>query len=72
MDVWIKLLSLHLYYYALHGKLGEVGGSKIKINYYLYVYDVVYGIELNKEANELKRRPHSNMRPLLLKNTDKE
>lgn len=64
--------SLHIYYYALYGKLGEVRGSKIKIYYYLYVYDVVYGIELNKEANKLKRRPHSNMRPLPLKNTDKE
>lgn len=64
--------SLHIYYYARHGQLGPVMASKIKINYYLnilYVYDVisiysVLDIVLNNEANKIKRRPHSNMRPL--------
>ena len=64
--------SLHLYYYARYGKLGEVRGSKLEI--ILFKYDVisVLDIMLNNEANEIKRRPHSIMRPLLLKNTDKE
>ena len=58
--------SLHIYYYALHGKLGEVRGSKLEI---LFKYDVVIVLDimLNNKANEIKRRPHSNMRPLLSK-----
>lgn len=57
MDVWINLLSLHIYYYAHYGQLGPVRANKIKINYYLnvlYVYDVL-DIELNNEANEIKK-----------------
>ena len=47
--------SLHLYYYALHGKLGEVRGSKIKIILFKYdVISVIY-IMLNNEANEIKK-----------------
>jgi hypothetical protein len=47
-------LSLHLYYYALYGKLGEVRGSKLEI---LFKYDVVsvLDIMLNNEANEIKK-----------------
>lgn len=46
--------SLHIYYYALHGKLGEVRGSKLEI---LFKYDVisVLDIELNNEANKFKK-----------------
>jgi hypothetical protein len=61
--------SLHIYYYALYGKLGEVRGSKLEI---LFKYNVIIVLDvmLNNEANKLKRRPHSNMRPLLLKETN--
>lgn len=47
--------SLHLYYYALHGKLGEVRGSKLEI--ILFKYDVisVLDVMLNNEANEIKK-----------------
>lgn len=43
--------SLHIYYYAPYGKLGEVRGSKLKI--ILFKYDVisVLDIMLNNEAN---------------------
>jgi len=43
--------SLHIYYYALYGKLGEVRGSKLEI---LFKYDVVsvLDIVLNNEANK--------------------
>ena len=46
--------SLHLYYYALYGKLGEVRGSKLEI---LFKYDVisVLDVMLNNEANEIKK-----------------
>lgn len=46
--------SLHLYYYALHGKLGEVRGSKLEI---LFKYDVIIVLDvvLNNEANEIKK-----------------
>ena len=46
--------SLHTYYYALHGKLGEVRGSKLEI---LFKYNVVsvLDIVLNNEANEIKK-----------------
>lgn len=46
--------SLHLYYYALYGKLGEVRGSKLEI---LFKYDVisVLDIVLNNEANKNKK-----------------
>ena len=47
--------SLHIYYYALHGKLGEVRGSKLEI--ILFKYDVisVLDVVLNNEANEIKK-----------------
>lgn len=47
--------SLHLYYYALYGKLGEVRGSKLEI--ILFKYDVisVLDIVLNNEANKNKK-----------------
>ena len=47
--------SLHLYYYARYGKLGEVRGSKLEI--ILFKYDVisVLDIMLNNEANEIKK-----------------
>lgn len=53
-EEWIKLLSLHIYYYALHGKLGEVRGSKLEI---LFKYDVIIVLDvvLNNEANEIKK-----------------
>lgn len=70
----LSYCSLHIYYYARYGQLGPVRANKIKINYYLNVlYSVVYDvisiydvldIMLNNEANKIKRRPHSNMRPL--------
>lgn len=46
--------SLHIYYYALHGKLGEVRGSKLEI---LFKYDVIIVLDvvLNNEANEIKK-----------------
>lgn len=46
--------SLHLYYYALHGKLGEVRGSKLEI---LFKYNVISVLNamLNNEANETKK-----------------
>lgn len=46
--------SLHIYYYALYGKLGEVRGSKLEI---LFKYDVVSVLDvvLNNEANEIKK-----------------
>ena len=54
MDMWINLLSLHLYYYARYGKLGEVRGSKLEI---LFKYNVisVLDVMLNNEANEIKK-----------------
>lgn len=47
--------SLHLYYYALHGKLGEVRGSKLEI--ILFKYDVisVLDVMLNNKANKIKK-----------------
>jgi hypothetical protein len=47
--------SLHIYYYALYGKLGEVRGSKLEI--ILFKYDVisVLDVVLNNEANEIKK-----------------
>lgn len=43
-----------MYYYALHGKLGEVRGSKLEI---LFKYDVisVLDVMLNNKANEIKK-----------------
>lgn len=55
--------SLHIYYYAQYGKLWQVRASKLE-NYYLNVLCSVLDIVLNNEANKIKRRPHSNMRPL--------
>lgn len=49
--------SLHLYYYALYGKLGEVRGSKLEVLFKYDVISVIY-IVLDNEANKLKRRPH--------------
>ena len=45
--------SLHLYYYALYGKLGEVRGSKLEI--ILFKYDVisVLDVMLNNKANKI-------------------
>lgn len=48
----LSYFSLHLYYYALHGKLGEVGGSKLEI--ILFKYSVL-DIMLNNKANEIKK-----------------
>nr|DAN02397.1 MAG TPA: hypothetical protein [Caudoviricetes sp.] len=47
--------SLHIYYYAWYGKLGEVRGSKLEI--ILFKYDVisVLDVVLNNEANEIKK-----------------
>lgn len=47
--------SLHICYYALYGKLGEVRGSKLEI--ILFKYDVisVLDVVLNNEANEIKK-----------------
>nr|DAO81730.1 MAG TPA: hypothetical protein [Caudoviricetes sp.] len=44
--------SLHIYYYALYGKLGEVRGSKLEI--ILFKYGVL-DIMLNNKANEIKK-----------------
>lgn len=49
--------SLHIYYYALHGKLGEVRGSKLEVLFKYDVISVIY-IVLDNKANKLKRRPH--------------
>lgn len=46
--------SLHIYYYALYGKLGEVRGSKLEI-YYLNDVISVLDTVLNNEANEIKK-----------------
>lgn len=58
--------SLHLYYYALYGKLGEVRGSKLEI---LFKYDVIIVLDvmLNNEANEIKKAAAYLVRPLLSK-----
>lgn len=45
--------SLHIYYYALHGKLGEVRGSKLEVLFKYDVISVIY-IVLDNEANKLK------------------
>lgn len=46
--------SLHIYYYAWHGKLWQVRASKLEI-YYLNVLCSVLDIVLNNEANEIKK-----------------
>lgn len=63
--------SLHIYYYALYGKLGEVRGSKLEI---LFKYNVIIVLDvmLNNEANKIKKAAAYLVRPLLLKETDKE
>lgn len=46
--------SLHIYYYAWHGKLWQVRASKLEI-YYLNVLCTVLDIVLNNEANKIKK-----------------
>lgn len=46
--------SLHIYYYAWHGKLWQVRASKLEI-YYLNVLCSVLDVVLNNEANEIKK-----------------
>nr|DAW51751.1 MAG TPA: hypothetical protein [Bacteriophage sp.] len=46
--------SLHIYYYAWHGKLWQVRASKLEI-YYLNVLCSVLDIVLNNEANKNKK-----------------
>ena len=46
--------SLHLYYYAWHGKLWQVRASKLEI-YYLNVLCSVLDVVLNNEANKTKK-----------------
>lgn len=62
---------LHIYYYAWHGKLGEVRGSKLEILFKYDVISVIY-IVLDNEANKNKKAAAYLVRPLLLKETDKE
>ena len=47
--------SLHIYYYALHGKLGEVRGSKLEIILFKYDVIIVLDVVLNNEANKNKK-----------------
>lgn len=46
--------SLHIYYYAPYGKLGEVRGSKLEI---LFKYNVIIVLDvmLNNKANKIKK-----------------
>lgn len=46
--------SLHIYYYAWHGKLWQVRASKLEI-YYLNVLCSVLDIVLNNETNKIKK-----------------
>lgn len=46
--------SLHIYYYAWHGKLWQVRASKLEI-YYLNVLCSVLDIMLNNKANKIKK-----------------
>ena len=46
--------SLHLYYYAWHGKLWQVRASKLEI-LFKYSVLVIYDVVLNNEANEIKK-----------------
>lgn len=55
--------SLHLYYYARHGKLWQVRASKLEI-YYLNVLCSVLDIVLNNKANEIKKAAAYLVRPL--------